>query len=276
MLDCTTASLESIHGLASADVIHEIFVGSGGPATFAAKAAGKRVVRQWIGSDVLQFKRRLGVQPGLQMRALERDYARWTTATISVWHNIRDEIQPIPSTVLPLVSEDYSRVKPAGSPAHRVLCYSAPGMQQVYGLDRVLRTAELCPTLEFRVVGADSKSAASGLQVRVPKNVTFLGRVPQERVAEELDVALAYYRPSRHDGLPCLVLESLARRVPVMYSQELPGCERFSSEQSAADFFNELANHPRRLPQSAASRVTREFNYHRVAKAYAAFYEALE
>ena len=250
-----------------ADIIHEIYAGSGGPITLA-KPAGKKVVRHWIGSDVLEYT---GRRPaGLQMRVLKLPGAlnALTTAHASIWHNLQEEL-PFASTVLPITTEEYASAKPAGKPLNKVLCYSGGGREWKYGLDYILETAALCPQLEFRV------SSCTGTRLPVPPNVKLLGQLNAAQLDAEYASSLALYRPSRHDGLPGMVLEALARQIPVMYSQELPHCTQYNSPGQAAEWLNNLANRPRRLPRKARDWVVENFSTGRLAKQYAKFYEEL-
>ncbi|OIO25597.1 hypothetical protein AUJ14_03875 [Candidatus Micrarchaeota archaeon CG1_02_55_22] len=251
-----------------ADIVHEVYAGSGGPIALTAKLAGKKVVRHWIGSDVLEYTDRR--PPRLQMRVLKLPGAlnALTTVNASIWNNLQSEL-PFASKVLPIATEEYAKAKPAGKPSNKVLCYSGGGREWKYGLDYILQTASKCPQLEFRVL------SCIDTRLDVPSNVNLLGRVDAVKLEEEYANCLALYRPSRHDGLPGMVLEALARQIPVLYSQELPHCALYASPEQAAEWLNELADNPRRLPLKARDWVVENFSTRKLAKQYETFYEEL-
>jgi len=69
------------------------------------------------------------------------------------------------------------------------------------------------------IVGDGVDRAALETQARALPNVTFLGAIPQADVAGWFGVANVLVLPSRHEGMPNVVVESLASGVPVVASR---------------------------------------------------------
>jgi glycosyltransferase involved in cell wall biosynthesis len=69
------------------------------------------------------------------------------------------------------------------------------------------------------IVGDGVDRAALETQARALPTVKFLGAIPQADVAGWFGVANALVLPSRHEGMPNVVVESLASGVPVVASR---------------------------------------------------------
>jgi glycosyltransferase involved in cell wall biosynthesis len=75
------------------------------------------------------------------------------------------------------------------------------------------------PRARLVVVGDGVDRAALEAQARPLANVKFLGALPQAEVAGWLGAANVLVLPSRHEGMPNAVVESLASGVPVVASR---------------------------------------------------------
>lgn len=91
-----------------------------------------------------------------------------------------------------------------------VLSYIAKNREEFYGIDFILRLAELYPEINFRICGTD------GDNYKHLKNVEFLGWI--DNMNYEYDNCDIFMRLVQHDGLAFSVIEALSRGKWVIYS----------------------------------------------------------
>lgn len=75
------------------------------------------------------------------------------------------------------------------------------------GLDILIATAKLMPTVPFTVIGTDPERVA---EFHPPQNITFLGKLPREQLLPHYQRAKVYCHPARREGMPNTLLEAMA------------------------------------------------------------------
>lgn len=87
-----------------------------------------------------------------------------------------------------------------------------------------VRLAARLPSLRFIAIGGGLAAGAASLAgTDPPPNLRFLGGLSRGEVQDAIAACAALVVTSRREGLPTLVLEGLAHRVPVIVPNE-PGC----------------------------------------------------
>jgi hypothetical protein len=205
--------LALLRATAAYDVVHAVF-----PTYYlkwvpAWKAAGKRVVFHWIGSDLYSLGRRTAlrslfwtVRAGVDLHIAD---APWLV----------DDLKALglEAHLVPTISEKMAP-GPQPLPARlRVLAYVPDRRRDFYGWHTIRMLAELYPGSEFIAVGGAAEEGA-------PANVRFEGYLDgagMDRVYRETSVLL---RPTANDGLSQMVLEALGRGRQVVWSRRFPHC----------------------------------------------------
>ncbi|HKM67290.1 MAG TPA: hypothetical protein VJX70_09005 [Candidatus Acidoferrum sp.] len=217
--------------LAACDLVYQI----GGRRTAgkflcAAKLLSKKkIVMHWTGSDTLLE----------QDRGPEASTARWVMQDIHHWavsQWIGQEVAglgvscdwvPIPSFYVPEA--------PAPLPQDFSVLVYVPGVRcgDLYGLDRILQVAKSLPEIRFNLVGF-----VQGRIPNPPSNLKIHGRLPDLR--DFYHRSSVVWRPSRHDGLSCMVMEGLGYGRHVMWTYPFPGCLQVQSAEEAHDHIARL------------------------------------
>jgi glycosyltransferase involved in cell wall biosynthesis len=210
--------------LAACDLVYQI----GGRRTagkflYAAKLLSKKkIVMHWTGSDTLEE----------QERGPEARNARWVMQDIHHWAvsqwivkevallGVSSELVPIPSFYVP--------EQPAPLPSEFSVLVYVPGVRcgDLYGLDHILQVAKSLPEIPFNLVGF-----VQGRIPDPPANLKIHGRMPNLR--DFYRSSSVVWRPSRHDGLSCMVMEGLGYGRHVMWTYPFPGCLQVSSAEEA-------------------------------------------
>ena len=112
-----------------------------------------------------------------------------------------------------------------------VLAYSIDGRSDLYGLDFVLELAGRRPDVRFLLLGATPTD-------ELPENVRALGWVSDAEAV--MAQTTLYVRPTSHDGLSNLVLESLVNGRYVLWTYPFPGAERADTVEHAAALIDDL------------------------------------
>lgn len=174
---------------------------------------GLPVVRWWVGSDVLRCLHK----PDIAANA--RRFDRLVCGNIAVAPHLTEELaqSDISAVAVPSVSDLSALDAPLPEVLPRgVLVYLPDRKPDFYGRDKVRAAIEAFPDLTFLIVADESHSLA-----HYP-NVRSLGWVEDmEPVWAETGAVL---RPTRHDGMPRMLLEALARGRYALYAHSLPGC----------------------------------------------------
>jgi glycosyltransferase involved in cell wall biosynthesis len=229
----------------------------------ALKAAGKKVVFHWIGSDWYQVTRR----PGL--RALFRAVRRGVDLHVADAPWLVDELAAagVQARLVPTISEKMSG-GPEPMPARfRVMAYLPDRRRSFYGWPAVRHVAEQLADVEVVAVGGAPEPGA-------PANVRFAGLVDGEAMARLYGEVSALVRPTSHDGLSQMVLEALLRGRQVVWSRPFPHCRHAATP---AEFAAAVAALAASCPQNVeGSRyVARHYSAEAASRALAAAYEEL-
>ncbi|NIT35155.1 MAG: hypothetical protein GTN49_01425 [candidate division Zixibacteria bacterium] len=214
-------ALEGLRGLAllrkirNYDVVHAVY-----PIYYikwvpAFKAARKKVVFHWIGSDWY----------GLSGRPLTRVMLRSFRAGVDLhiadapW--LVDDLaaQGFRARLVPTISENMGGQLESMPSRFSVMAYLPDRRRDFYGWPVIKLIAERLPSLEVVAVGG-------GREVGAPDNVRFTGLVDGEAMGRLYCEVSALVRPTSHDGLSQMVLEALLRGRQVVWSREFPFCIR--------------------------------------------------
>src|SRR5579872_700719 len=190
----------------------DALVAFGGPAPDAMVSAlvrrrKKPIAVVWAGSDVLEI------------RALPDEIARIRTRRfrhVACSAALARELTElgIEATELRLVVAEPRLPIPPLPPNFSVLAYAPSTREYLYGVDILLELTRRLPQVHFDIIG--------GFRTTGPlPNVTCHGWL--DDVTPMIDSATVVVRPTRHDGMPLVVLESLARGRYAIWSQELEG-----------------------------------------------------
>jgi len=262
-------ALEGVRGvgllraLAPFDVFHAVYPNYYFKWVPALKAAGKKVVFHWIGSDWYEVKTRVAV------RALFRSVRRGVDLHVADAPWLAEDLAAagLRPYLVPTISE-----KMVGGPEElparfRILTYMPDRRRDFYGWPVVRRIAERLPGVEIVAAGGAAEPGA-------PPNVRFTGLVDGEAVARLYRETSALVRPTSHDGLSQMVLEALLRGRQVVWSRAFPHCRLASTPEEFVAAAAALAEDC--PPNVAGSRYVREhYSAEAAARALAAAYEAL-
>ena len=190
----------------------DALVAFGGPAPDALLSAwvrrrGKPIAVVWAGSDVVELRS----APDQIARVRAQRY-RHAACSAALAQELRD--LGIPATELRLVVAEQNEPRTPLPSRFSVLAYCPGGRDELYGVDILLALTERLPHVHFDIIGGLSAE-------NPPQNVTYHGWV--DDIAKAVDAATVVVRPTRHDGMPLMVLEALARARYVIWSHELEG-----------------------------------------------------
>ena len=179
----------------------------------ALKAAGKKVVFHWIGSDWYECSSR----PAL--RALFGAVRRGVDLHIADAPWLVDELAAaeVDAHLVPTISEKMTGALEPMPEDFKLMAYMPDRRRDFYGWPVVRLVAERFPDAEVIAVGGDAEADA-------PSNVRFTGLVDGEAMARLYREVSALVRPTAHDGLSQMVLEALLRGRQVVWSRQFPFC----------------------------------------------------
>jgi hypothetical protein len=185
----------------------------GGPAPDALLAACARRLHKpigvvWAGTDVLRIRenapdiarvrarhyRHVACSAGLAAELLELGIAA---------SELRLAVATPPETITPLPKR------------FSVLGYGPRSKEWLYGTDILLNVAERMPHVRFDIIGETTHRQS------ILPNVVYHGWL--DDVNSAIDAATVIVRPTRHDGMPLMVIEALARGRHVIWSREMDG-----------------------------------------------------
>lgn len=183
-----------------------------------ARAMGKPVVRYWVGSDVMALK-----QSKVEACAA---YAVNAGVALNIvqWRNLQGELAKygIRSCVAPAPSANLD-VKLVESLPERftLLMYADERTWQFHGGTEMLMLARQHPAWKCIVVNDDGYGRPN------VDNVEYTGRVTDmDSLYRRVSVLVRF---SRHDGLPRMMLEAMARGIHVVWTQPFPHCRQARS-----------------------------------------------
>lgn len=210
-----------VRKLLAADVLYGTGFGFAWKLFLLARAAGRRTINHWMGTDVLLALEdpRLRRMARLADRFIVRQLAQapWLATEIATL-GIRAE-------VLTLVTELNATTLRAAAAPPGVLAYLPDQRPDFYGGPIIYRLAEALPELPFGVV-----AGTAGHTPLLP-NLRYYGWV--DDMGHLYDRYPILVRVARHDGLPKMVLEALARGNQVIFEYEFPHCYRATSYEEA-------------------------------------------
>jgi hypothetical protein len=169
----------------------------------------------WIGSDVPRHA--TYVSKTAATRAWHWTVAPWLQREIAE--------AGIAAEVIPLTPPPIPAAAPPLPEEFSVLAYTADGRSDLYGLDFTLELARKRPDIPFVLLGATPSDS-------FPENIRAIRSVDDIRAI--LRGTTVYVRPTPHDGLSNLVLETLAHGRYVLWTFPFPSVEPADTVDGAA------------------------------------------
>jgi glycosyltransferase involved in cell wall biosynthesis len=206
------AKIREFLKIMSADIVY-IVSGCDVQDTFAYRIAmtlGKKIVVHWIGTDVLHIRENYYKNPR-KINANCENYA------VSPW--LVEELREIGilAKELPIVPSDI-RCRCTELPMeHKVLTYLPSHRADFYNFELTKHLAEALPQVTFYVVGNDGSEDES----RLP-NIEYLGWLDRDQMRAAIDNSTILLRYPEHDGLPRMLIETLAAGREVVFKYKYP------------------------------------------------------
>lgn len=230
------------------------------------KVLGKKIIIQWIGSDVTDAisirKSRFGVFRFL-MRRIAYNMADMHLAD---FQPLADQLKTlgISARVLSLVPDikylDKRLIWPDGN---RAFVYLPETRQKFYGGEIIFRLAQSSPDIEFLI------TSNTGHHAPCLPNVRYMGYVDDlESIWKQTKV---YIRLTEHDGLSHTVIEALSRGKHVIWSYEYPFCYLAHSCEEARDALRDILvqNRPN---IEGMNYIKSQFNLSKISQDYLNIY----
>jgi glycosyltransferase involved in cell wall biosynthesis len=173
----------------------------------------------------LRHCRHIIVQSRTQQRLLEQHYAKQ-------------------STVLPMPCRGFPRSAPRDFAAEPFTVFWAGRISPEKRVEWLLEAARRLPGIRFRLAGAPNKASAYARDIEsraagLP-NVTLLGRVPYERMAEHYHAANLLCCTSVYEGFPNVFLEAWSAGLPVVTTCDPDGTVAANALGSRVDSVDSL------------------------------------
>jgi glycosyltransferase involved in cell wall biosynthesis len=224
-------------------------IGAGGMKyLILARIFGKPLIRHWIGTDAYNISTGNSWEHRFRVSLLKR-YVALHLADSPEVSSLLEKVGIHSEVVRLLPAELLGEVLPLPE-KFTVLGYWQDKDIEKYGGHQILHLAKEFPDIRFLIVGA------TGENVEVPANVTFLGF--QRDMTEVFRQTSVFVRLPSHDSISALALEMLSRGRYVIYTHPLPGSIYVDSYAAARKALQELQR--RREPNTAAAGLIRE-NY---------------
>ena len=191
----------------------------------AAKLMKKKtIVMHWAGSDTLDDQQRVAegrANPWVLQNIHHWAVSGWMAREVQAF-GARCELVPLPSAHVPQ--------SPSPLPEEFSVLVYMPDTRRglLYGLDQILQVARELVHIRFDLVGLLHGSIPAP-----PPNLHIHGRIPNLRGFYER--ASVVWRPMRHDGLSCMVMEALGHGRHVLWSYAFPGCRQVYSASDARE-----------------------------------------
>jgi len=229
----------------------------------ALKAAGKKVVFHWIGSDWYEMRARPAV------RALFRAVRGSVDLHVADAPWLVEDLAAagIAAHLVPTISEKMGGALEPMPSRFRVMAYLPERRRAFYGWPTVRHVAEQLAEVEIVAVGGSAEPGA-------PANVRFVGLAGDEEMNRLYREVSALMRPTSHDGLSQMVLEALLRGRQVVWSRPFPHCRHASTPEEFAAAVAALASS---CPPNVegARYVAEHYSAEAASRALAAAYEDL-
>lgn len=192
------------------------------------RSQDKKLVVHWIGTDVhnvIAPRNLIKKSYGVFLKLLTSSYSdRILNLTGSAWLKEELETKGIESTVLPVTTISPSKYVSLNGDCLRktdVLTYTQKRRFSFYGSDRILELAGELPEYKFKFLFGDVENLRELPKTRL-ENVTFLPRVPFEKMKETYLDSKCFLRIPVHDGLSLSILESLYFKMQPIWSYSFP------------------------------------------------------
>ncbi len=212
-----------IQAIRRCDAVYTTYQGHSYRFFALVRALGKRSINHWVGSDVWSAI----------TNPAEARLARLTNLFIdkhlAVAPHLAVQLASIglQAEVVPIVpSFERAELRPVDASQARVLAYLPNNPPNFYGADIIYGLAERFTQVPFAVLACPPE-----IQRPLP-NIEYLGRVPD--INEVYGRSSILIRMTKHDGLPRMVLESLARGYQVIYKHGFPYCHQAGDLEEAA------------------------------------------
>lgn len=166
----------------------------------------KKLIMQWMGTDALLAMERQ------KKGVIYRKYLDYATHFVdSPWQQEEVKSLGLPICIVPF---KYGReIKPVSQYEKiHVLTYIANSRKVFYGWESIKVAALAFPSIEFRIVGMENDSDS------YPENVSLLGWLDAENMADELRKAPIFLRMTEHDGFSVSVIEALSVGAEVVWT----------------------------------------------------------
>jgi hypothetical protein len=212
-----------VQAIRRCDAVYSIAYGFSYRFFALVRVLGKRSVNHWVGTDVWRTISNVAEARRARLTAFLID------KQLAVAPHLVDELASVGLQVelvpiIPFLKAPRLRSAQAGQ--IRALAYLPDGRPDFYGGDIIYELAKEFTQVPFTVVTGTGRA-----QTRLP-NLEYLGYVPD--IDEVYEQASILIRITKHDGLPRMILEGLARGYQVIYSHGFPYCHQASDFGEAA------------------------------------------
>jgi len=161
---------------------------------------------RWLAPVVFRHADRLLVQSPLMARELLRAFARRSGDPSE--DELRAKLRIVPNGI---------DVEPAGCvPAERSAVLFVGRLTATKGVDVLIDAMRECPGESLVIVGDGPERARLEARAQALSNVTFAGAASRADVDQYFARAKMLVLPSFHEGQPNVVMEAMARGVPVV------------------------------------------------------------
>ncbi len=193
-----------------------------------ARRLGKKVILQWVGTDVLKVTKKLKIGMGRKLidHAIHFTEAPWLQEELKNI-NITSNILPLCGMLLPqteVLEKTFSKFS--------VVSYIGKGREEFYGMSRIIEFAKRFQEIEINIVGIDK------YDIPIPDNIRLLGWVSD--LPNELKKHTLFLRLTEHDGLPNTILEALSLGLYIGWIYGYPGVHNVSDTTSLFKYVSEL------------------------------------
>ena len=178
-----------------------------------AKLFNKKVICHWIGTDVTTIAKLPEKQKKNFIKLCKKTGNKHFAITPKIVqklqeYGIESELLEITSNnVLPQKKVEFSK-------KHSILAYWSPLKREFYGGNVIDKLAIDFPELTFYILGSDGNGETQ------LSNLVYLNKVKD--IEEVFDKITILIRITKHDGLPSMILETLARGKWVIFSDDFP------------------------------------------------------
>ena len=211
-----------------------------------AKKLGKKVVIHWAGSDVYYLSDRIDKH---------RPYFKGVIH-LACSEKLTEELKEfdIDSAYVPLVPYEMDMSIQPLPPKHCIMVYLPQGKEEFYGVAPTRELALAHPEIIFHIVANEGTP-----ELELP-NVVFHKKMELSELNELYKEVSVLVRLTEHDGLPMMMLESLAKGKTVLYRFGHPYtyCPVSMNREDILRVFDEIVSSPPVLNEEG-SRYVREF-----------------